>query len=478
MDYQTEITHLREGKKKDRERILGLCNLAQPLQCFSTTIDDTLKHETADMRHYLNYAVTSIEGHNYANIFQETVLRDLQTAQREFELKNRPKKANPALAISTQVLVDWFTYVSRSASNLVDPMENLSLDRFLPAPDVIHSIKDFRTGKDLIRVIVALIWEYHRKEKNSMSTHLHAEDEHRRKSAQALQLLTYDNLHEIHKVKDSPIPLVTLVLHYTTEIFSIPRFKPLDIVAGKADVIFSLLTSLMNACKPLVNVQEYQEMGRLIGEYNDVSGDLLDLSTAKSTLTHFEDLITMWARYHDLDPRTGLPLPEPEPESEPELLSEEAQLDADGQDGLKGRPEFGDGHEPPSSDETQSTAGAVAATASKSGVVSRPGSKQQQQRKKRNEQEQFPQRVDYEERYHNLCSAIDLFLSNREDAELRGLSSKSQEINSNFLQLAAKVSHAREERAAGIRMTAELRQYVTKTFMDRALDSMEMLQHD
>lgn len=468
-ESSVELKILRETQKKDRTRILGLCNLAKPLERFSSLMDETVTHGAVGLRHYLNYAVSHCESHNYANIFQDNVLADLREAQREFEMKTKHRKANAPLAISTQVIVDWVTSVSHSASKLVDPMEKQSLDRFLPPPDEIKSIKDFRTGRDIIRLLVALIWEYHRKEVNAMSYQAHNDSENRRRSAQAPNLLTLENLHEIHKVMDSPIPLVTLALHYANEVFGVPNFKPLDIVAGKGDVIFALLASIMNAVKPLVQSDEYNEIGKFMGQYNDLNQLLWDVSVDKKSLTHFDDLIRMWARYHDLDPATGEELAEVEVEVEVE--AEAVPVDAVFEDAAGDGDGDGDG-------DGAVVVEAVAAVEDDDGTLHTGKSQQQQHQQQRRQQQLFPQKVDYEERYHNLCTAIDLFLSNREDSDLSSLCKRTNSISAQFQDLSGKVSRSREDRAAGIRMTTELRQFVTKTFMDRSLHAMELLKED
>lgn len=440
---ETEIKSLLETIKKERKRVVGLASLAKPLQTYSGLVDRFLFQESREIRHQLHYAATTTPSFNYQHIFDEGVIEDLGQLRREREQRNfftssvYKSNVKGEIAVSVQIVVDWITNTSTNAGNHIESSSGKSLNVYLPSPDEeVTSLSKLATGRDLCRVIVALIYDTiaarsetinRFREHQALNTVTPTGKQKRRLSVMLSHAsntsltVSLGDLHHISTIQNNPLELLSYSLKLAVQYLQLPMFKAIDIFAGKSDIIYALGVALMACSKPIVHREDATEINDQIEKIQRLNRMHEKIFDSKKELSLLKEI------YRNRSIHLGEEITD-------EFFGDSRQATELQLDSVVGKEK--DGAKPDSSEPVQGQVYKV---------------------------------VNRDETYSFLTESIDQFLKKREDFYVTKLSVEDLDICQEFLNLQITAAKSREKREFGMKMTTELRKFVETKFIESVM---------
>lgn len=334
---QAEMKMLRSVIVKERERVVGLAGMAKALETYVTLSNRIMQHSAAHVREYLQDASTNIASYNYNYIFDTNVLKDLldvyekkvvvpdseepgsapntdEEAAQYAVRENQHRSMNREMFV--QLLLDWVTKTSRGADKHIEETTGRSLGSFLPKPDNLYMLEDLKSGRDIMRVVVCLIFDAVNARKESLIVE---QAEGLVKSPIKAYSVIPLHLEELHLVKQTAkattFDLISYALLIAHNYLGIPLFRTTEIFNGVSQAMESLVISLMVCSTPIIHGKEHSEIMQQVNTYTDLSilmqktnehleegtRSLTDISQARSEHTGELLVIPNWVNFAGRD---------------------------------------------------------------------------------------------------------------------------------------------------------------------------------
>lgn len=283
------IADLEDRLQKEQARVLGLSALAVPIDAYGTAINRLLNQKLIETNHYLHVAATTSVGYDYSNIFQPSVLNDIgiitaEKASAAVATKQMAKAAaTKSQNASNQVLLDWVNHMSQIADAHVEPNSGKLLSHFLPPHVPAESFSELRTGKLLTRVVLCVLFDrLHLR--NTMQSHIGTNDQGEPLLTKSWMdpAVTLEDLQEIKPLEAKPMELITFLMRIAGHALDLPAYKPMDIFAGKASTMQSIVVALMNASVPTVDRRAKDAIEKCISSYYYIAEEVEGLAEAQT----------------------------------------------------------------------------------------------------------------------------------------------------------------------------------------------------
>lgn len=268
-DNSNKLINELEGRlKEERNRVVGMASVLQPLAEYWRLTDKFITGEITQVRSLILHSGVDMPSYDYSHIFgddeverlQSLAAADLSTVENENRRAHLKRIADQS--VGAHILLEWVCAQSASAENHVDPSSGDSMGKYLPPFDKPLQLSDLGTGKALCRAVVGIIYDKIKEYESHMLAPMLAHDPGRVVAQVSfagppvpLSLLELDTL---RAVQDKPFDLITVTLKLASERLQVPVFKVTDVFAGKAETLYAFCAALMVTSVPCMHDEDSQ----------------------------------------------------------------------------------------------------------------------------------------------------------------------------------------------------------------------------
>ena len=255
---ESVIKSLQQQLATERDRVVGLTSLAEPVSILLTLVDDMRNATAVVIRN------TLLEEQNPCFEFHPDIFTGLSEDNASNALDSDmafSTESNPTTAENKYIMYKWLYEKSGEASMRIDPLTGQTLDVYLPIQPENEPVKgqnyDLTDAKILIRAVVSLICDL------SDSTSGDSIGASSTSPAISMELLK-----EINNVKkSSPLSMMRIAVRLAHEVLRTPVFKANDLSRGDGSITLTFVSFLMLTAAPVRPQYTNAKLSRFLGEY-------------------------------------------------------------------------------------------------------------------------------------------------------------------------------------------------------------------
>lgn len=290
------IAKLRGDLKQERERVVGLSSLAEPVSVLMTLSEEIRSSVSVLVKNQL------LEDRGFCIEYTPHAFSDMTVSKKYDEIEDKDSgfsgESGPHAAPSKYVIKKWLYDKGREASLRVEPVSQTPLDVFLPEqPEVAPTIGvayDLTDAKLLIRAVVCLCYDVF--------------DDTSAGDGQVVEAgvtnkptIPMHTLEEIKALrKKSPLSMMRIVTRLAHDYLTTPLFKANELSRGDPNIMNTFIGYLMLTEAPVRPQYTNIDISKFLGEYEHMQRNVINARTkTEAILDKLFKLQNTWAEATD-----------------------------------------------------------------------------------------------------------------------------------------------------------------------------------
>mmetsp|Transcript_5446 Transcript_5446/g.5601 ORF Transcript_5446/g.5601 Transcript_5446/m.5601 type:complete len:705 (-) Transcript_5446:124-2238(-) len=269
---------------KDRERMIGFCSLIESFISLTNIVEEASSSTSLSVNNMLD-DLSVRPMHDYMKVF-DSEIRDMAKFHRrkvitvEHSLNHTSNsETNEEARIANKSLFEFVNTFSRDVGIRIEPTSGRSLAKYLPPYERASGFSDLKNGRQLCRVIMALV---------------HDKCDYLEQLGETAQRLTQDQWDDLQSSQYKPMHIVRLMLKHSAFYLHVPLYRFEDVLEGNVEVIQSLIGHLILCSAPIMHTDYVKALEKSRQQCKAIQQGLHQLLSDGETQSSLSRLFGVW----------------------------------------------------------------------------------------------------------------------------------------------------------------------------------------